>query len=188
MCTITHEQFEEALPYATDANILKYLPHFNRFFAKYNVATPQRIAAFLAQIAEESGSLRYVEEIASGKAYEYRRDLGNLDEQALLIAHQNHTTTGRFYKGRGLIQITGYYNHVKVGKALGIPTDTQPSLLCQPEYAVQSALWYWDTHNCNALADVNAFSKITRAINGGLTNYSARVEHWKTAKRAFNLI
>lgn len=187
MITLTHEQLGKALPFAKQTNIDKYLPFFNKFFSKYNLISYQRIAAFLAQIAEESGSLRYVEELASGKAYEFRKDLGNLEHRALKIAHQNYTTTGKFYKGHGLIQITGYYNHVKAAKALNIPCDIHPKLLCTPEYAVQSALWYWDTHNCNSLADVNNFSGITRAINGGLTNYTARCSYWETTKKALNI-
>lgn len=99
MITLTHEQLDRALPYATDEGLIKYLPLFNKHFEKYKVNTLKRAAAFLAQIAEESGSLRYVEEIASGSAYEYRKDLGNLDKEALAAAHKQGTTTGRFYKG-----------------------------------------------------------------------------------------
>lgn len=188
MLTLTHEQLDKALPYANDGALIKYLPLFNKHFEKYKVNTLKRAAAFLAQIAEESGSLRYVEEIASGSAYEYRKDLGNLDPIALQIAHQNYTTTGKFYKGRGLIQITGYYNYVKVAEALDIPCDKNPKLLKEPEYAVQSALWYWNTHNCNSLADVDNFTGITRAVNGGLTNHNQRMQNWATAKAALGVV
>lgn len=188
MLTLTYEQLDKALPYATDGALIKYLPLFNKHFEKYKVNTLKRAAAFLAQIAEESGSLKYVEELASGSAYEYRKDLGNLDQRALDIAHQNHSTTGKYYKGHGLIQITGYYNHLKVSKALSIPCDIHPRMLCEPEYAVQSALWYWNTHNCNILADVDNFTSITRAINGGLTNHNQRMHNWATAKAALGVV
>ena len=51
--------------------------YFNKYAEQYSVNTPLRIAAFLAQVIEESGSFKYLTEIASGAAYEGRKDLGN---------------------------------------------------------------------------------------------------------------
>ena len=66
------------------------MPFLNKYFSHYQINTPLRICAFLAQVGHESGQLRYAEEIASGAAYEGRKDLGNV-----------HPGDGRKYKGRG---------------------------------------------------------------------------------------
>jgi putative chitinase len=180
---LTNEQLHKCIPLANDANIAKYLPFFNKYFEQYGITNEKRCAAFLAQISHESGNLRYVEEIADGSNYEFREDLGNLEFEALQIAHALGTTTGRMYKGYGLIQITGYYNHKKCGKALGLDLIHTPYLLKKPEYAVQSAMWFWNTHGCNELADVFNFKAITRRINGGVKTLPERLVRWEIAKK-----
>jgi len=96
---ITCEQLHEMMPDSSDKLILRYLRHLNAIMEEFNINTPMRIAAFVAQIAHESCNLVYTEEIADGSAYEYREDLGNLLPEALVVAHANHSTTGRFFKG-----------------------------------------------------------------------------------------
>jgi putative chitinase len=172
---ISKEQFKALMPHASEKNIDKYYPFVEDIFQEYRIITSARIAAFLAQLEVESGSLHYVEEIATGSAYEMREDLGNLEPIALKAAHANHSTTGVWFKGHGLIQITGYYNHLSCGKALGLDLVTNPKLLCEPEYALKSAAWFWDTHNCNALADTNSYGAITKKINGGYNAASERL-------------
>lgn len=122
-----------------------------------------RIASYLAQIGHESGRLRYLEEIASGKAYEGRADLGNINEG-----------DGVLFKGRGLIQITGRYNYQKCGEHFGIDLVFQPELLSSPEWAVKSSLWFWNTHNLNAYADNNDLRGQTKIINGGYNGFQDR--------------
>ena len=108
---ITKEQLHLMMPDATEKNVNKFVLPLNAAMEEFKIQTSLQIAAFIAQITHESGSLHYVEEIASGANYEFRKDLGNLEFEALQAAHANYTTTGKFYKGRGLIQITGYYNY-----------------------------------------------------------------------------
>lgn len=96
---LDHEQLEDMIPYASDALRDKYLSPLNKAMEEFEINTTLRIAAFIAQITHESGSLHYVEEIASGSAYEFREDLGNLEPEALKAAHAKGTTTGKFYKG-----------------------------------------------------------------------------------------
>src|SRR5258707_58804 len=102
-------------------------------------ASPEREAAFLAQIAHESGELRYVHEIASGEAYEGRHDLGNTE-----------AGDGVRFKGRGLIQVTGRANYAACGLALDLPLLFHPELLESPDNACRSAAWFWDKHGLNA--------------------------------------
>lgn len=133
------------------------------FAGKYGVQGILREAMFLAQIGHESGRLKYLEEIASGEAYEGRKDLGNV-----------YPGDGKRYKGRGLIQITGRTNYAKVTKALHEDFVVHPELLAIPKYAVQSAYWYWDEHNLNHYADHDDLIGCTKKINGGLNGYEDR--------------
>lgn len=175
---VTPDQLELMLPYSTDRKRAIYITPLNTAMKQYEINTPMRISAFLAQVAHESGSLQYVEELADGSAYEYRKDLGNLEPIALRTAHANYCTTGKWFKGHGLIQITGYYNHKQVSEALGIDAVVSPRILCEPKYAALSAAWFWNAHNCNSLADVGLFDKITKVINGGYNGLHDRMEHY----------
>ena len=129
---------------------------------------------FLAQIGHESGQLRYRKELASGEAYEGRKDLGN-----------TKPGDGVRYKGRGLIQITGRNNYGLASLALGLPLLEKPELLEEDLNACRSAGWFWYKSNLNALADMGKFETITRRINGGMNGYSDR---YKLYQRAFEIV
>jgi putative chitinase len=182
---ITKQLLKACLPYAKDADISKFLSPLNLTFEKYKINTPKRIAAFLAQIAHESGSLKYVEEIASGSAYDTGRlakILGNTPED---------DGDGERYKGRGLIQITGRTNYEAVGKALHYDFINQPEHLKLPGAATLSAGWFWDSRKLNNLADLGteeAFNKITKKINGGYNGKEDRLKHWERCKEALENI
>lgn len=154
-----------------------WVPHLSAAMKKYEIDSKERQAAFLAQIAHESGELRYTREIwgptEAQKRYEGRKDLGN-----------TQAGDGEKYKGRGLIQVTGRNNYQKCGRALDLPLEAKPQLLEQPEHASMSAAWFFGTHGCNELADEDNFEAITREINGGLTGWPDRVKYWKRAKEA----
>ena len=137
---ITNEDLKAMLPLSSEANRQKYIEWLNYFMSKYDIDTDKRIAAFIAQIGHESGQLRYVEEIASGAAYEGRKDLGNTQKG-----------DGKRFKGRGLIQITGRFNYEKLSKDLGEDFISNPELLSTPKYAVQSACWFWNKNKLNDL-------------------------------------
>lgn len=174
----------------TLANLLRIMPHLkivragyflpalNAAMAEFHIDTPVRQAAFIAQIAHESGSFTYMREIADGSAYDNRADLGNTRPEAIEIARINDTTPGRFYRGRGLIQITGYDNYAACSEALFGDTATlthNPFILERKEPACRSAAWYWFSRGLNAIADAGNFEKITRRINGGLAGYPDRL-------------
>lgn len=152
-----------------------FVPALNRAMQRYQITSPVRQAAFLAQIGHESGQLRYVREIwgptAAQQGYEGRKDLGN-----------TQPGDGKRFMGRGLIQITGRENYRKAGASLGLPLLDQPELLEQAEWAATSAAWWWASHGLNDLADVGKFERITRAINGGLNGQTDRLELWEKAK------
>ncbi len=154
-----------------------YAAPLAKAMAEFEIDTPARAAAFLAQIGHESGRLAYVRELwgptPAQRRYEGRADLGNTEEG-----------DGYRYRGRGLIQTTGRANYQKTGDALDLPLIEEPELLESPVNAARSAAWFWHGHGCNALADEGAFERITRRINGGLNGYAERVVLWERAKKA----
>ncbi len=150
----------------------------SRFMDEYEIDTAERKAAFIGQIAVESGELRYTREIwgptAAQAAYEGRADLGN-----------TQPGDGHRFLGRGLIQLTGRNNYARAAQALGQEFVADPDLLETPEWASASACWFWKSNGLNAIADAGNYALITKRINGGMTNYVLRVEFWNRAKAAF---
>ena len=146
--------------------------------AEFEINTPERQAAFLAQIGHESGGLRWVVELwgptAAQIRYEGRTDLGNVQPG-----------DGYKFRGRGLIQTTGRSNYRHTGEALGVDLLANPELLSQPVLAARSAAWFWQEHACNELADAGKFEQISRRINGGLNGYPERLGLWAQAQEAF---
>ena len=133
-------------------------------FADYEVlGNGLRFSHFLAQLVHESGAFRFMEEIASGAAYEGRRDLGN-----------TQAGDGPRFKGRGPIQITGRGNYRAYGKLLGVDLERHPELPAIPSIGLHVALEFWRVHGLNALADRDDIGAITRAINGGLNGLDDR--------------
>lgn len=170
--SVTIEQLRQIMPHAR-SRADEFTDPLNDAMDEFEINTPQRQAAFLAQVAHESGELRYAEEIASGKAYEGRADLGNTEPG-----------DGVRFKGRGLIQITGRANYHSCGDALGLDLIAEPELLGSAANACRSAAWFWSAHGCNELADADNFRKITLRINGGLNGQEDRLAHWELAKEA----
>ena len=115
-----------------------------------------RLAHFMAQLGHESGSFKYMEEIASGAAYEGRKDLGN-----------TQPGDGKLFKGRGPIQLTGRANYRTYGLALGIDFERHPELVAIPSIGLLVACRYWSVRGLNAYADADDVLTITRRINGG---------------------
>lgn len=127
--------------------------HFKDYAILYNEL---RFAHFIAQLTHESGNFRYMQEIASGTAYEGRKDLGNV-----------MAGDGVKFKGRGPIQLTGRANYQKYGRALGIDFESHPELVAIPSIGLLVACKFWTNNGLNELADRDDLLTITRRINGG---------------------
>jgi putative chitinase len=170
----------QAVALATGARIdraAEFLPIIERAAVDFDITSPERMAAFLAQVGHESGGLHWLTELwgptSAQTRYEGREDLGNTE-----------SGDGFKYRGRGLIQLTGRANYQKASDALATDFIGDPDQLAEPEYAVRSAMWFWDSHGLNALADVGDFEKITRLINGGLNGEDQRLALYASAKEA----
>lgn len=154
------------------SKIEPYLVWLNLYLPQFGINTWERMSCFFAQSFHENDFLNGIEEYASGANYEGRKDLGNT------VAGY-----GVKFKGRGFIHTTGFFNYEafdKFARSLGIKVDfvKNPQLLKEPQYAVLSGVFYWQTKGLNYYADKLEFESITRIVNGGLTHLSERKETW----------
>ena len=192
MFTVTHEHLDQIAPARSGAagerqqkikgHIAKHLPAVQR---EFEIDTKQRLAHFIAQLAQESDGFCAYEEYASGAAYEGRADLGN-----------DAPGDGRRYKGRGPIQLTGKDNYRRFGGILGVDLiddpddphdDADPMRAAEPATGLRIAGAYWRERGLNALADRNDIRGITKRINGGLNGFADRRMYWQRALAAFEI-
>lgn len=166
---ITFAQLVTIMPFAR-GRAVQFLDFINATCQEFEINTPARVCAYLAQVGHESGQLRYVEELASGDAYEGRADLGN-----------TWPGDGRKFKGHGLIQITGRANHQKVADYFGKSLEEVVDWLKTPEGATRSSGWYWKTRGLNSYADSGDFTGLTRRINGGINGLVDRQDLYDRA-------
>jgi putative chitinase len=152
--------------HAPAGTIVRFFVPLMAAMAAAGMTSPLRRSHFLAQVGHESGELRYTKEIASGTAYEGRKDLGN-----------TQPGDGVRFKGRGLIQLTGRANYVAFGKSMNadFTEGEQPERIAnEPALAVEAAVWFWQLHALNALADKDDVLTITRRVNGGTNGLDDR--------------
>lgn len=129
----------------------------NVHFRTYGILdTGLRLAHFMGQCAHESGSFRYMEEIANGADYEGRADLGN-----------TQPGDGKRYKGRGPIQTTGRANYRRDGRALGIDLENNPYLLSIPSLGLMASTLFWSRMGLNVFADRDDAVACSRGVNRG---------------------
>lgn len=179
---MTGEQLKRIMPNALSSNIDKYLPYFDEFMDEFGIDTQLRRAHFIAQIAHESGELRYNTEVASGKAY----DTGRL---AVVLGNTPEADgDGQKFKGRGLIQLTGTANYRKFNiyvNSRGEMVDllSNPEKVAEPRYAVMVSCWYFQTSGCLELADKDDVRAVTKRVNGGLNGFESRKKFLERARK-----
>ena len=177
---LSEQQLVEVLP-SSRLKAGVFISALNAAMSHHQINTPERIAAFLAQIGHESGQLLYVRELGSDQ-YLSKYDTGAL--AARLGNTPEADGDGQKYRGRGLIQITGRRNYLACSQGL-FGDDRllqQPQLLEQPQWACESAAWFWQSNGLNELADRGQFTSITRRINGGLNGLDERLRLWARAR------
>jgi putative chitinase len=166
------EKLSVVMPRALPAKIDLYYDPLVTGMKKYDITSNLRMAHFIAQIAHETASFLYAEEIASGAAYEGRSDLGN-----------TQPGDGKRYKGRGLIQLTGRANYAAYSKDSGVDYVAKPELVAtDPFVGVDVACWYWNKRGISKFADQDDVKAVTRAINGGYNGLDDRIQYLVRAK------
>ncbi len=174
---------------------------------EYGIDSPERVAAFVAQCAHESGGFKFLKEnlnykaeslmrtfpkyfpdMSTAKAYEkqpekianrvYANRMGNGDEAS---------GDGFKYLGRGLIQLTGKNNYTIFAASIDTPLDQIPEYLQTFEGAIQSACWFWEQNNLNQWADKKDILTLTKRINGGTIGLEDRKKHYEHALHLFGV-
>jgi putative chitinase len=199
---ITREQLAQLIP----GN--PYIDHWHRVLEQllpdYDINTPRRIAAFVAQCAHESGNFRVIKENLNYRAETLRkifpkyfptdeiaRDYASRPNKQEAIANKVYASRmgngdeasgdGYRYCGRGLIQLTGKNNYLAFAASIETPVEQIPEYLATFEGAAQSACWFWETNNLNTLADVGDIVMLTKRINGGTIGLEDRIKHYNHA-------
>jgi len=185
-----------------------YLEHWaealNKILPDYEIDTPQRVAAFIAQSAHESGNFTALHENLNYRPETLRKIFPKYftDASAAQFAHNPEAIANRVYAnrmgngdeasgdgfrycGRGLIQLTGKSNYQAFADSLEMDIDAVPEFLQTFEGAIQSACWFWESNNLNQYADTGDILTMTKRINGGTIGLEDRKKHYEHALHVF---
>lgn len=169
---LTDKQLSAIMPNLKPALVTAYLPYLNAAMEEAAINTKARVAAFLAQIAHESGQLRWWTEIWTNspaqQRYDTRTDLGNTPEA---------DNDGFLYRGRSPIQLTGKANYKACGDAIGVDLVNNPDRADDLDVGFRICAWFWTTRKLNVLADKGDFKLITKRINGGYNGLADREKY-----------
>lgn len=199
---ITLELLQTVCPNTKISILDGFVEPLNMVTEYYDISvSPQRTAGFIAQIAHESGGFRYTVENLNYSAQALRRVFNKYfpdDEIANIYARQPIKIASRVYanrmgngpeesgdgwtfRGRGLIQLTGFNNYSRLAEALEMEIFQVIEYLETPDGAVASAGWYWDENNLNSYCDRNDFIGLTKRINGGTNGLEERQHYYNIA-------
>jgi predicted chitinase len=184
---LSDEQLRAVMPGVSAIRSARFLPFLQAAMTEFAVDRPARVAAFIAQLAHESGQLRFMEEIW-GPTDQQRR----YEPPGELAARLGNTEPGdgRRFKGRGPIQITGRANYQRFGGLLTVDLVSEPERAALPELAFRIAGLFWLKKGLNELADLatpDAFREITRRINGGFNGLEDRRRFYAAARVALGV-
>jgi putative chitinase len=196
---LTQEQLRQLLP--GNPYLDYWYSALERCLPDYDINTPSRVAAFVAQCAHESGGFKFLKENLNYKAESlvkvWPRYFPNIDI-ARQYAHNQEAIANRAYGGRmgngpeasgdgakfcgrGLIQLTGRSNYQAFADSIETDIEDVPEYLATFEGAVQSACWFWETNNLNQWADKGDILTLTKKINGGTLGLADRQKHYEHA-------
>jgi predicted chitinase len=177
----TAEQLAAIMPRIPAARKPECLPCLQAAMKEFGIDAPARAAAFLAQIAHESGQFRFMEEIWGPTPAQRRYEPPSTLADTL---GNTEAGDGRRFKGRGPIQITGRANYQRFGRLLGTDLVAHPERAAEPELAFRIAGLFWSKKGLNELADTpgaESFREITRRINGGYNGLADRRKFFAAA-------
>jgi predicted chitinase len=176
---LTESMLKQIMPGIRPDHSASYLPFLKQAMAEFEIISPRRVAAFLAQLAHESGQLKFMEEIWGPTDAQRRYEPPGQKAQRL---GNTQPGDGRRFKGRGPIQLTGRDNYKRFSELLGLDLVGNPETAATREVGFRIAGLFWKGNGLNELADVEAFEKITKRINGGLNGFEDRKKFYFRAR------
>lgn len=203
MSLITAEQFHKLFPRAQDPQ--GWADSMNSVFPAYEINTPQRVAAFLAQCGHESGGWTVFEEnlnysakglngifkkyfptVESAQPYERKPEMIANKIYANRMGNGGpESGDGYKYRGRGPIQLTGKDNYRQFAKDMFDDWENlfnNPDWVCADrDFALMSAIWFWNKNKLNVQADNGDIKLMTKKINGGYIGLEDRIAHYNEA-------
>jgi len=199
MMELTKDQLSQLLP--NNPYIDQWHHALSQLLPDYEIDTPKRIAAFIAQCSHESGGFTALKENLNYRAVTLRKvfpkyfpndDLANAyaGKQEMIankvyasrMGNGNEASGDGFrYCGRGLIQLTGKSNYQAFADSLEMNVEDVPEYLQSFEGAAQSACWFWESNNLNRFADTGDIKGMTKVINGGYIGLEDRIKHYDYA-------
>jgi len=203
--TLTQAQLKQIIPKNP------YVDHWHRALSQllpeYEINTPQRMAAFLAQCAHESGGFTAIKENLNYRAVTLRKIFPKYfptDEMAQQFANKPEKIANKVYanrmgngdeasgdgyrySGRGLIQLTGKDNYFWFAASINLTPEAASEYMETFEGAAQSACWFWETNNLNQWADAGDILTLTKRINGGTIGLEDRKKHYEHALHIFGV-
>jgi len=205
MSVITKNQLAQLIP--GNPYLDQWCDALNEILPEYGIDTSQRVAAFIAQCAHESGGFKFLKENLNYRAVSLRKTFSKyFPDDAVAAAYANKpqmianrvyanrmgngdeaSGDGFRYCGRGLIQLTGRDNYAFFAGSLDIPIEEAAEYLETFEGAVQSACWFWESNNLNQWADKDDILTLTKRINGGTIGLEDRKKHYEHAKHVLGL-
>ena len=198
-CILTQAQLAQLIP--GNPYVAEWYEALEQLLPDYDINTPQRVAAFIAQCAHESGGFTAIKENLNYRAATLRKvfpkyfpndDIANAYAgKPEMIANRvyggrmgngdEHSGDGYRYCGRGLIQLTGHDNYQAFADSLEMAVTDVPEYLATFEGAAQSACWFWEKNNLNTFADTGDIVTITKRINGGTIGIDDRTARYHRA-------
>ena len=193
---LTEQQLQQIIP---KNKYVSYWHHaLEQLLPQYEINTPDRIAAFLAQCAHESGGFVFIKENLNYRWASLRKVFPKYfptdalaqqyEKQPQKIANRVYANrmgngpeeSGDGYKfcGRGLIQVTGRDNYSWFAASLQISPEEASEYMETFEGAAQSACWFWESNNLNQWADKGDILTLTKRINGGTIGLEDRQKHY----------
>ena len=176
---LTDAQLSQIMRNASQAKRQRFLEPLNDAMQRHGINNLLRTAAFIAQLAHESGEFQFMEELwgptNAQRRYEPPSDLAKR-------LGNSQPGDGKRFKGRGPIQITGRFNYKKYGDLLGIDLIAEPERGATPEIGFATAGLFWERNGLNELADAGNFQAVTQRINGGQNGAVERERFFERAK------
>jgi putative chitinase len=185
---MTDDQLHAIMPRVPAAKRTKLLPFLQTALTEFQINSPAREAAFIAQLAHESGQFRFMEEIW-GPTDAQRR----YEPTSTLATKLGNTQPGdgKRFKGRGPIQITGRANYDRFGGLLGVDLIADPAAAALPHLSFRIAGLFWMKKGLNELADqvsAEAFREITKRINGGFNGLADREAFYAVSRATLGVV